>query len=140
MLRNLNNLESILIHKVHKVHKGFSVINYPEICSIVIHKVPLEDLWSLISSLSKLKKISLHYLPKLTSISNGLRIAPKLEWMSTYGLPLPQPSLIISKYQSMIIINICVRELKFKNSIKRYGYIIYILICDPNFGLGLCPT
>ena len=59
----------------------------PEIYSIVIHEVPLEDLRSLISYLLKLKKISLHYLPKLTSISSGLSITPKLEWMSNYGYP-----------------------------------------------------
>ena len=35
----------------------------------------------------KLKRISLHYMPKLVSISNGLCISPVLEWMSLYDCP-----------------------------------------------------
>ena len=32
----------------------------------------------------KLKKLSLHYMPRLVSISYGLIVLPKLEWMSLY--------------------------------------------------------
>ena len=37
--------------------------------------------------LPKLKKISLNYMPGLVSISSGLHIAPKLEWLSFYNCP-----------------------------------------------------
>lgn len=40
-----------------------------------------------IEHLPKLKKISLHYMHELISISSGLRIGPKVEWMSFYGCP-----------------------------------------------------
>lgn len=34
-----------------------------------------------------LRKMSLHYLPELTSISGGLQIAPRVEWLSFYDCP-----------------------------------------------------
>ncbi|RVW73881.1 Disease resistance protein [Vitis vinifera] len=37
--------------------------------------------------LTNLKKISLHYLPKLVSIFGNVRIAPHLEWLSFYDCP-----------------------------------------------------
>uniref|UniRef100_A0A2N9GEN0 ADP-ribosyl cyclase/cyclic ADP-ribose hydrolase n=1 Tax=Fagus sylvatica TaxID=28930 RepID=A0A2N9GEN0_FAGSY len=37
--------------------------------------------------LPNLKKISLHFMPGLVSISGGLHIAPKVEWLSFYNCP-----------------------------------------------------
>jgi len=37
--------------------------------------------------LPNLKRMSLHYVPKLISISSGLKIAPSLEWLSFYNCP-----------------------------------------------------
>ena len=74
LLENLNRLEELVVE------------NCPIINSLVTHEVPAEDTL-LKTYLLGLKKISLHYLPKLASISSGLRIAPHLEWMSFYNCP-----------------------------------------------------
>jgi disease resistance protein RPS2 len=37
--------------------------------------------------LPNLKRMSLHYVPELISISSGLKIAPSLEWLSFYNCP-----------------------------------------------------
>lgn len=63
-----------------------------EIClgiqSIVSHEVVVEDVagpqeWFL----PKLKKMSVHYLPRLVSIWGVLPFAPELEWLSFYDCP-----------------------------------------------------
>ncbi|XP_034701677.1 uncharacterized protein LOC117926621 [Vitis riparia] len=74
LLENLNRLEELVVE------------NCPKINSLVTHEVPAEDTL-LKTYLLRLKKISLHYLPKLASISSGLRIAPGLKWMSFYNCP-----------------------------------------------------
>ncbi|XP_034701991.1 probable serine/threonine-protein kinase PBL9 [Vitis riparia] len=59
-----------------------------KISSIVTHEVPGGHRWfQRLTCLPKLKKLSLHYMPKLVSISSGVRIAPTLEWMSFYNCP-----------------------------------------------------
>ena len=75
LLKNLRNLEELVVE------------DCPEINSIVTHDVPAEDLPLWIYYLPNLKKISLHYLPKLISISSGVPIAPMLEWLSVYDCP-----------------------------------------------------
>nr|POE67718.1 disease resistance protein rps2 [Quercus suber] len=57
----------------------------PSIKSIVSCKIPAEHRTSYF--LPDLKKISLHYMLGLVSISSGLHIAPKLEWLSFYNCP-----------------------------------------------------
>ena len=57
----------------------------PSIKSIVSCKIPAEHRTSYF--LPNLKKISLHYMLGLVSISSGLHIAPKLEWLSFYNCP-----------------------------------------------------
>ncbi|CBI29652.3 unnamed protein product, partial [Vitis vinifera] len=62
----------------------------PKIESIVVTPDPTATepmLWRARYLFPKLRKISLHYMPKLVSISNGLRISPILEWMSFYDCP-----------------------------------------------------
>ena len=60
----------------------------PEINNIVTHEVLAEDVGPWVWYLPKLKKISLHYMPKLVSISsNGVGIGPSLEWLSFYDCP-----------------------------------------------------
>ena len=75
LLKNLLNLEELVVE------------DCPEINSLVTHDVPAEDLPRWIYYLPNLKKISLHYLPKLISISSGVPIAPMLEWLSVYDCP-----------------------------------------------------
>ena len=76
LLENLNILEELVIE------------NCPKIISLVTHELPAEEIQLCsIEHLPKLKKISLHYMHELISISSGLRIAPKVEWMSFYGCP-----------------------------------------------------
>ena len=67
----------------------FVVEDCPEIESIVVTHDPTTTqpmLWKGYL-FPKLKKISLHYMPKLVSISNGLLISPKLEQISFYDCP-----------------------------------------------------
>ena len=70
LLKNLNTLEELMVE------------DCPEIVSLVDENFPFPNFeWYLPS----LKRISLHYMPKLDSISRGFKIAPKLEWMTFYG-------------------------------------------------------
>uniref|UniRef100_A0A7N2R0G0 Disease resistance protein n=1 Tax=Quercus lobata TaxID=97700 RepID=A0A7N2R0G0_QUELO len=73
LLANLCNLEEL------------KVDDCPSIKSIVSHDITAEHKISYF--LPELKKISLHYMPELVSISKGLHIAPKLEWLSFYACP-----------------------------------------------------
>ena len=76
LLQELYNLEELVIE------------DCPEINSIVTHEVLAEDVGPWVWYLPKLKKISLHYMPKLVSISsNGVGIGPRLEWLSFYDCP-----------------------------------------------------
>ncbi|KAL0013064.1 hypothetical protein SO802_000133 [Lithocarpus litseifolius] len=65
--------------------KELKVDDCCSIKSIVSRDVTVEHKGSYF--LPELKKISLHYVPELDSISNGLHIAPKLEWLSFYDCP-----------------------------------------------------
>ena len=76
LLIELNSLEELVVE------------DCPEINSIVTQEVLAEGVgppqeWYL----PKLKKLSLHYMPKLASISGALAIAPELEWLSFYDCP-----------------------------------------------------
>uniref|UniRef100_A0A2N9ILW3 WRKY domain-containing protein n=1 Tax=Fagus sylvatica TaxID=28930 RepID=A0A2N9ILW3_FAGSY len=73
LLANLCNLEELKVE------------DCPSINSIVSCKISAEHKTSCF--LPNLKKISLHYMPGLVSISSGLHIAPKLEWLSFYNCP-----------------------------------------------------
>jgi disease resistance protein RPS2 len=73
LLTNLCNLEELKVE------------DCPCINSIVSCEISAELKTS--DFLPNLKKISLHYMPGLVSISSGLHIAPKLEWLSFYNCP-----------------------------------------------------
>ncbi|XP_050272943.1 uncharacterized protein LOC126716054 isoform X3 [Quercus robur] len=73
LLDNLCNLEELRVE------------DCPSIKSIVSCEISAEPNTSYF--LPNLKKISLHYMPGLVSISSGLYIAPKLEWLSFYNCP-----------------------------------------------------
>ena len=73
LLANLCNLEEL------------EVKDCPSVNSVVSCKNFSEDQTSYF--LPNLKKISLHYMTGLVSISSGLHIAPKLEWLSIYDCP-----------------------------------------------------
>uniref|UniRef100_A0A2N9GGB3 Disease resistance protein At4g27190-like leucine-rich repeats domain-containing protein n=1 Tax=Fagus sylvatica TaxID=28930 RepID=A0A2N9GGB3_FAGSY len=73
LLANLCNLEELKVE------------DCPSIYSIVSCEISAELKTS--DFLPNLKKISLHYMPGLVSISSGLHIAPKLEWLSFYDCP-----------------------------------------------------
>uniref|UniRef100_A0A2N9FJT1 Uncharacterized protein n=1 Tax=Fagus sylvatica TaxID=28930 RepID=A0A2N9FJT1_FAGSY len=73
LLANLCNLEELKVE------------DCPSIYSIVSCKISAELKTS--DLLLNLKKISLHYMHGLVSISGGLHIAPKLEWLSFYNCP-----------------------------------------------------
>ena len=73
LLANLCNLEEL------------KVDDCPSIKSIVSREISTEHKISYF--LPELKRISLHYMPELVSFSNGLHIAPKLEWLSFYACP-----------------------------------------------------
>eukprot|EP00261_Vitis_vinifera_P038150 XP_019079393.1 PREDICTED: disease resistance protein At4g27190 isoform X4 [Vitis vinifera] len=76
LLENLNSLEELVAEWC------------PEINSIVTLEDPAEHKpFPLRTYLPNLRKISLHFMPKLVNISSGLPIAPKLEWMSFYNCP-----------------------------------------------------
>ena len=75
LVKNLKNLEELVVE------------DCPEINTIVTYEVPAADVRPWTMYLPKLKKISLHYMPKLVSISGGLWIAPSLEWLSFYDCP-----------------------------------------------------
>ncbi|XP_012066713.3 disease resistance protein RPS2, partial [Jatropha curcas] len=65
---SFSNLEELTIHDCPKITSLVSCCSFEDKISCVI--------------LPALKRISLHFLPKLTSISNGLAISPELELMS----------------------------------------------------------
>ena len=73
LLANLCNLEEL------------KVDDCPSIKSIVSREISTE--YKISYFLPELKRISLHYMPELVSFSNGLHIAPKLEWLSFYACP-----------------------------------------------------
>ena len=75
VLKNVYNLEELLVE------------DCPKINSILTHEVAAEDLPLLMGCLPNLKKISLHYMPKLVTIFGGILIAPSLEWLSLYDCP-----------------------------------------------------
>ena len=59
----------------------------PEINSLVTCEFGVENEWFKIVHLPSLKKMSPYYMSKLVSISRGIYIAPKLEWLSLYECP-----------------------------------------------------
>jgi disease resistance protein RPS2 len=73
LLDNLYNLEELTID------------DCPSIKTLVSCEVSTDHKAS--HFLPNLKRISLHYMPGLVSISSGLPIAPRLEWMSFYNCP-----------------------------------------------------
>ena len=75
LVKNLKNLEELVLE------------DCPEINSIVTSEVPGADVSQRTRYLPRLKKMSLHYMPKLVSISGGLWISPSLEWLSIYDCP-----------------------------------------------------
>ena len=77
LLENLYNLEELVIE------------NCPKIDTVVAHELlPAEEIQLCsVKHLPKLRKIYLHYMQNLVTISSGLCIAPEVEWMSFYGCP-----------------------------------------------------
>uniref|UniRef100_A0A7N2L3H6 Uncharacterized protein n=1 Tax=Quercus lobata TaxID=97700 RepID=A0A7N2L3H6_QUELO len=73
LLDNLCNLGELKVEYCHSVK------------SVVSCEISAEHGTSYF--LPNLKKISLHCVPGLVSISNGLHIAPTLEWLSFYNCP-----------------------------------------------------
>ncbi|XP_059445392.1 disease resistance protein At4g27190-like [Corylus avellana] len=73
LLDNLYNLEELIVE------------DCPSIKTLVSCKISTEPKTS--DFLPSLKRISLHYMPGLVSISSGLHIAPRLEWLSFYNCP-----------------------------------------------------
>jgi disease resistance protein RPS2 len=73
ILNNLYNLEELTIE------------DCPSIKTLVSCKISAEP--KTFDFLPNLKRISLHYMPGLVSISSGLHIAPRLEWLSFYNCP-----------------------------------------------------
>ncbi|KAL6328843.1 hypothetical protein AAG906_003860 [Vitis piasezkii] len=102
--RSLSHLKALVLHTCPQLttiftwNEAFYLINLeelvvedcPKIESIVVTPDPTATeprLWRARYLFLKLRKISLHYMPKLVSFSNGLRISPILEWMSFYDCP-----------------------------------------------------
>ncbi|KAK3420739.1 hypothetical protein EUGRSUZ_J02658 [Eucalyptus grandis] len=75
MLDNLNNLEEVTIE------------DCPAIKSLITCQTSTGKVCETSYFLPILKKLSLHYVPTLSSISCGLRIAPRLERLSFYDCP-----------------------------------------------------
>ncbi|KAB8340722.1 hypothetical protein FH972_022285 [Carpinus fangiana] len=73
LLNNLYNLEELTVEDCPSIKNLVSCENFAE------HKTS--------DFLPNLKRISLHYMPGLISISVGLHIAPRLEWLSFYNCP-----------------------------------------------------
>ncbi|XP_059448841.1 uncharacterized protein LOC132180018 isoform X2 [Corylus avellana] len=73
LLDNLCNLEELTVE------------DCPSIKTLVSCKISAEPKTS--DFLPNLKRISLHYMPGLVSISSGLHIAPRLECLSFYNCP-----------------------------------------------------
>jgi len=74
IIDNLRNLEEL------------TVDDCPSITTIVSCETSAE-LKTSHHFLPDLKRMSLHYVPELISISSGLKIAPSLEWLSFYNCP-----------------------------------------------------
>ena len=72
LVQSLDNLEELVVEDCQEIN------------SIVL-LTDERSWWG--AALLKLKKISLHYMPKLISISGGQQIAPSLEWLSFYDCP-----------------------------------------------------
>lgn len=73
LLESLHNLEELIVE------------DCPSLISLVSYKhLAYSETYSY---LPVLRKMSLHYLPKLTSISSGQQVAPKIEWLSFYDCP-----------------------------------------------------
>ena len=75
LLDNLCNLEELKVE------------DCPSVESIVSCGDSAKHRTSYFLPLPNLKKISLHYMPGLVSISSGLHIAQQLEWLSLYNCP-----------------------------------------------------
>lgn len=118
LLENLHILEELVVERC------------PEIYSVVTHEVPVEHRrFPLVTYLPKLKKLSLHYMPKLVSISSGLRIAPTLEWMSFYNCPSLQTlsDMEVSSNNLKVIIGQADWWRALKWGTSAFGY---VLLCD----------
>ncbi|WKA00510.1 hypothetical protein VitviT2T_018856 [Vitis vinifera] len=102
--RSLSHLKALVLHTCPQLttiftwNEAFYLINLeelvvedcPKIESIVVTPDPTATeprLWRARYLFLKLRKISLHYMTKLVSFSNGLRISPILQWMSFYDCP-----------------------------------------------------
>ena len=115
LLENLNSLEELVVE------------HCPEIDSIVTHEVPVEHRrLPFVTYLPKLKKLSLHYLPKLVSISKGIHIAPTLEWMSFYNCPSLQTlsDMEASSNNLKVIIGQADWWRSLKWSTSTFGYVL----------------
>ncbi|KAK3420800.1 hypothetical protein EUGRSUZ_G00259 [Eucalyptus grandis] len=75
MLDNLNNLEEVTVE------------DCPAIKSLITCQTSTGKVCETLYFLPILKKLSLHYVPKLSNVSCGLRIAPRLERLSFYDCP-----------------------------------------------------
>ncbi|XP_048134596.1 uncharacterized protein LOC115726293 [Rhodamnia argentea] len=75
MLNNLYNLEEVTIE------------DCPAIKSLISCETSAGEVREMSHFLPMLKKLSLHYVPQLSSISCGLPIAPRLERLSFYDCP-----------------------------------------------------
>ena len=73
MIFSLRNLEELVVEDCPKIESLIAIHDHN------YAKATLD--------FPKLKKMSLHYLPILVSISYGLIVPPKLEWMSLYDCP-----------------------------------------------------
>ena len=72
LVQNLNNLEELVVEDCPKIN---SLLLRPD--------KPIWKRWHL----PKLKKVSLHYMPKLVSVFGGEWISQSLEWLSFYDCP-----------------------------------------------------
>ncbi|KAF7851178.1 hypothetical protein BT93_L4363 [Corymbia citriodora subsp. variegata] len=75
MLDNLNNLEEVTVEDCPAIKSLISCQNSTGNVRETSYFLPI------------LKKLSLHYVPKLSSISYGLLLAPRLERLSFYDCP-----------------------------------------------------
>ncbi|KAF7847606.1 hypothetical protein BT93_L2795 [Corymbia citriodora subsp. variegata] len=75
MLDNLNNLEEVTVEDCSAIKSLISCQNSTGNVRETSYFLP------------NLKKLSLHYVPKLSSISYGLLLAPRLERLSFYDCP-----------------------------------------------------
>jgi Leucine-rich repeat (LRR) protein len=71
---NLRNLEELTVDDCPSITTIVSCEMY------LMHRTRLQFL-------PRLKGMSLHYVPELISISSGLKIAPRLQWLSFYNCP-----------------------------------------------------